>query len=786
MRLKRRFLFTWRNKSIKKVSAVLTVLVMLAVSAGGCKSAAAGTEKEQDAGQQKAMGRFVEETLDFSDKLSGDGNRLFCLSDGRLVITDRSYSFIMTKDNGKTWGTNGRSWRTEMAEEGTYLISMSVGADDTAAVIYQENTDPGQEEENTGALNPALLVVRPDQTQIEVKAETWQEDGYLYQVYVADNGRVFVSTRASSNLYEIKEDGSSRLFLTLEDGRPELIQFQGSLMVMDGYDYDGPVIYDMEKEEYLEDAVLDAFVEENYRDRDNGNGVFYDMYFFFGEEGVLYLAGEKGLYRHVIGGGAMEQVIDGELSSLGNPAYGLQGMAPLDDNEFIALFGDSRIVHYRYDPDIPSLPGKTMTVYSLEDNETIRQAVNLYQTDNPDVYIRFEVGLGKDSSVTREDALKSLNTRILAGNGPDMLVLDNMPVDSYIEKGLLLDILPVLDELEGEEELFDNIIEAVKTDDKVYAMPCEVQLPVMMTDKKYISGVNDLKGIADMMEELRREYPSGDLLGIASEKGILRLFSMTCVPAFTLEDGNIDREAVTEYLEQTKRIYDAQMGTGAGVDKIRADYEKMKEDYALYQGVTSFEDSDYLRKANFMNYVGGYTKLLCGIYDYPSLSSVQKVSDFKDSEWMPMKGQSGNVFCAQTLVGISAASENADFAKDFLKVCLGRENQSYLYYSLPVNKAAFEKSLLPEESQVGSSRFYCSVVTTKDDGSTVQLSIYWPEEEEVAVFRKCMEEADTVYREDDVLEEAVYEAGVAYIQGTKSLESAVSDIEKKISIYIAE
>lgn len=151
-----------------------------------------------------------------------------------------------------------------------------------------------------------------------------------------------------------------------------------------------------------------------------------------------------------------------------------------------------------------------------------------------------------------------------------------------------------------------------------------------------------------------------------------------------------------------------------------------------------------------------------------------------------MKGQGSNVFCAETLLGINSASKNIALSEEFLKVCLGKENQSYLYSSIPVNKAAFEESLMPDESQVNSTGFYCSVVTTMDDGSMIRLIVYWPKEEEIAAFRKCMEEADTAYIENDVLENAVYEEGTAYIQGTKSLEEAVNDIEKKVSIYLAE
>ena len=71
--------------------------------------------------------------------------------------------------------------------------------------------------------------------------------------------------------------------------------------------------------------------------------------------------------------------------------------------------------------------------------------------------------------MTRDDALKNLNTKIMAGEGPDVLVLDNMPIESYINKGLLLDLSTFAGELNGNGNLFQNVVEAVKTDDKLYA-----------------------------------------------------------------------------------------------------------------------------------------------------------------------------------------------------------------------------------------------------------------------------------------------------------------------------
>ncbi len=66
------------------------------------------------------------------------------------------------------------------------------------------------------------------------------------------------------------------------------------------------------------------------------------------------------------------------------------------------------------------------------------------------------------------------------------------------------------------------------------------------------------------------------------------------------------------------------------------------------------------------------------------------------------------------------------------------------------------------------------------------FSVYWMDEEQKSVLRAWMEEADTPYRSDYDLEEAVYAQGEAYLRGEKSLEEAVEEIERKTAIAMAE
>ncbi|MDE7281988.1 MAG: ABC transporter substrate-binding protein [Lachnospiraceae bacterium] len=785
----------------RRIPALLLATIMLFTCLTGCGKTNAdsvngtdGTLSENGGGSgsdsqggNTARGRYVEEVTDLSDRLCGHGNRIYKLSDGRLVITDNYKPLLISDDNGATWNEDNREWRTRMLDEETYIMDIAIGVDNTAAVIFNDDSSEGEEEEYI--FNPRLLVIKPDGTENLIDIPMTGDEKYPTNVGIADNGRIFVSMLGSSNLYEVKEDGSCEFFMKVQGDQPELMQFQGNLMFLDGEGYKYPLIYDMEKKEYVTDEVLADFVKENYPEGNVYSGnESYQMYFFAGEEGVLYIAGKKGLHRHVMGGSAMEQLIDGSLCTFNNPSYEISGMIMLADNEFLTIFSGGRLAHYVYDSDVAAVPGNRLNIYSLKENDTIRQAIAQYQTVYPDIAVEYEIGIAEGSSVTREDALKSLNTKIMAGEGPDILILDDMPLDSYIEKGLLMDLGAILGGLSGEDEVFTNIVQAMKKGDKVYAMPCEIQIPIIMGEEKYISQIKDLKSLADMMEELRRDNPGKALLDICTEKGIMRYFAMVCVPAWTTDGGELDKEAIAQFLEQTERIYNAQVD---GIpEKTINNYKQTNEMWIREFGELK-DDSIYLRiGSTAIDYIAGFTQLAYVAVErtdtYNDMISINKVEGFEESKWTVMNGQSSNVFCAQTLLGINAASKNAGPAEDFIKLCLSREVQKNLFYGLAVNKAAFDDNFIIDESKLGENGEYSYYSLGNEDGLYIEFVAYQSNENQIAELRKCVEAANTPYIEDTVLEYSVYDEGTRYMQGAQSLEEAVSAIEKKMSIYMAE
>lgn len=769
-----------KRKSAKRVMClILAAVILLAAGCGNPSEKGQESIKETGASPDDGMGRYLEEETDLSEELQAVCE-MKKFHNGELVITDRLAGIRTSRDGGTTWESEERQWLSQR-QNTSYIMDMGIRADGALGIIYDEYEAMG---EDGFILTPEYLLLKEDGTEIPFTLPLTEEEMYAKKIWMSDQGRVFV-TAFGDNIYEIKEDGSSQLFLTME-GRPMLLRFWENLMLIDGYDFKEPLLYDLEKGEYVEDEALGAFVNEAYGDRQFNGGSWYDLYFFFGEDGTLYMAGKEGLHRHVIGEDGVEQLIDGSLSRLGSPQYGIKGMELLENGEFLAVFNSGKLVRFTFDPDTPAVPDKKLTVYSLRESYSIRVAITAYQVTHPDVFVEYETGMGEGDALTREDALKKLNTRIMTGEGPDLLVLDEMPMDAYMEKGLLLDLGSFMEELSKEEELFENLFQAFEREGSIYAVPGEVTFPVMLGREKYVSKMKDLASVAGEIEQIREDNPGKDILGICSAEGMMKIFAAACAPAWKQENGEIDREAVGDFLTQMKRIYDAQM------DGIS---EKSVSRYESDSSWTSREfGEDWVYDLSFygvntLDYVGGYTQFMVGMNTYPwgyyDLTSAARVNGFGDTLLEPLAGQSSRVFVPQTILGINAASAQTELAEDFLKAFLGKEIQCTLG-GFGVNRSALDKSFTVDERELGEEGVYGMMGMIDEDGVEVFMDVYYPSEDKIKIFMGWMESADTPYIADTVLERNVFGEGAKYIQGDQSLQEALDAIWQQLAIYMSE
>lgn len=791
--------------SMKRFLTLILAVVVAAVSLAGCGASpivrgkgevseseidSAQAETEGDADENgvdpNAKGRYVEQEVELPVSPSRPAG-IVKLTDGTLVIPDMAGPRLISKDGGETWETDEQEWYNKILEE-YYIVDMAVLPNGDTLISGSKH---GGEWETA---DKDFLLVKEDGTRLIFDMPSSYNNEYVNHVFTSDSGRAFVQSIGSDSIYELNlEDGSAKPYLKT-DTAVAMMTFAGNTMIICDSRADMR-FYDMEKETYIEDAVWKDFMEEqyvlsNFSSSDNT----YEIYFFPGEENTFYLAGKKGLHRHVVGGSAIEQVIDGTLSSFSSPSLALQGMIMLEGEQFLTLFSDyynSKLIRYVYDPDIPTVPNQRIKAYSLKENDVLRQAISMFQNANSDAYVEYEIGMEEGSSTTRDDALKKLNTEIMSGEGPDILILDGLPVDSYIEKGVLKDLSPLLLEMTGSDALFENITNAFSKDGKMYYIPAQISMAFVAGHEKDIAQVKDLATLADAVEKLRKDNPEKDILGLYSERMVLKICALSGGAAWKKEDGRIDEAGLKEFFTQAKRIYDAQMDSLP--QKLINDFKDLDIRYQTDYSIR-YDESDFglsIMK-NVMEFsVEKEPLLLAGKvnddYSYHNVISVKRTSGNEDCIIRPLEENGQTVFIPASLLGISSSTEKEETAQALVKMMLGTEVQALMTYGLPVNVAAFEEKLKDNEEQHKTEgESYAGMYTMSEDGTEMGFDVYWPDAQEKEEFRKLMLGAKRPYVPDTMLEDAVMEAGERFLQGRGSVDETVQAVTEKVSLYMAE
>lgn len=335
--------------------------------------------------------------------------------------------------------------------------------------------------------------------------------------------------------------------MTLADGC-ELMQCRDNMLMC--VTSEKIFLYDLENKSFIEDETLDSFIADHY-ERLEWTGGGYTAYPFLCADNTICVAGDKGLYRHIIGGSAVEQVIDGELSSLSAPSNSLMAVTMNDKNEFLAAYGNGKIVRFAYDGEVSSVPDDRITVFSLHDDDLVRQAITTYQTQYPEMFVEYQVGMD-EGGVTREDALKKLNTQLLGGTGPDIIMLDGMDINTYVEKGVLKDLTDIVEEIDGQEGLYRNFIDGLASEGIPYVVPAKFYLPVLYGNGDYVNNVSDYSSMADAVERARQAYPDTNLMEVCSAGGIMRRFVPVCARRGRTTRGSLTRRKSGNFWSRAK------------------------------------------------------------------------------------------------------------------------------------------------------------------------------------------------------------------------------------------
>ncbi len=514
-------------------------------------------------------------------------------------------------------------------------------------------------------------------------------------------------------------------------------------------------------------------------------------------EQILYMGCRTGLYRYIWGGSVIEQIADGQMTALGDTQRSPRALQVLDNGAFRVMFSGNYMVEMYYDETLPSRPAKELTVYSLEENGWIRYAGQLFQKEHPDVLVRYETGMDGDNAVSREDALRNLNTRLLAGDVPDVIVMDQMDIEQYADKGVLRELDGILQPYLDDGILYQNIVEGMRMTEKnkIYSVPMMVYLPLWLGEKMYLDGEDSLEDIVAGMEKARQKHPEGAILYTLYPKDVLLQTMPVCLPAWTGEDGSLDVEKLTAYYQAVRRMWEIDC---AGFDDAgREAWQKNNMEWYAPEDMDMADIGFNFQYAVQQNF--GETWLQLGFLMTPQVgmtgihvTKANMAADWQEKEledavaYDAYTGQADNVYWARTIVGLCEQGKEPELAEAYMNLLLSDPMMRKWWLDKPRNRSGLtiRKDSLGDILDIDNIEF--GQTMGFKDPTGVNHPNFWPTEEEKQWLYQMMEDASCCYRPGTMLEECAMEVGVRVLEGELTPEEGAKEVERKMAIAMEE
>lgn len=360
-------------------------------------------------------------------------------------------------------------------------------------------------------------------------------------------------------------------------------------------------------------------------------------------EGYLFFTTEEGLYSFAPGGSVTEELIDGDRTSLGEPSLSPKAMTDGEDNSFYILAYNEKTVlcHYVYDENMPTESEITLRLYSLREDEILRQAASLFQKANPNIAVDLEIGVTGGEGITEADAVKALNTRILSGDGPDILSLDGLSLQRFLEKGILLDLGNVVG---NSAPLVIQVTNCFASDGKVCALPTAFAIPAIYGSEDLVPRIHDTSSLVSVVEQAReRNLQAKSALFAMDAAAMADTFYDSCSAAWRKSDGTLDESKLTEYCGAMKALF-------AMDEDYRTRFQGVEIDYRTGE-VTSLRGAKEVLKgsgcsAGTPEGMEGWTWALAGD------------QDLEGYEVMPLSIQAEGIFLPKHVLEILNISED--------------------------------------------------------------------------------------------------------------------------------
>jgi len=486
----------------------------------------------------------------------------------------------------------------------------------------------------------------------------------------------------------------------------------------------------------------------------------------------LYLAGTYGLYGYNLGDEDKTPIMSSMDSDFS--FYGIYQVMGLNEREFLAITsdwetGDTLTKFTKVDPeDVKEKQVITLAMASTDWG--VRRLAIQFNKSSEDYRISI---LDYDSLYGTEDdwraGLTRLNTDIVSGKVPDIILLDNtMPVDSYISKGLFADLKPFIEEDEAFalEDFMPNIIEAYSVEGKLYSLVPSFSIDTLVAKT---SEVGKERGwTVKEVQELLASKPEETqfLVNVTRDAMLQYCFTISGSQFIDWDKGtcNFNTDDFIQMLEFIKTFPE------------EVNWETMPDDF--------WDSYDSMWRE------GRAVAQFASIGDLRNFNSMEKGTFGEEITMIgfPSSDGDGSAIWPNLRFALSDKSKNKDGAWEFLRTFLLDEYQETIEYGFPLSV-----KFLKEQVQKAMERPY---YMDENNNKVEYDETAYVNGVEVIISPITKERADEIlaelsgftqiYRADDTLLTIVQEESAPYFAGQKSAKEVASIIQSRVQIYVNE
>ncbi|MEQ7049836.1 extracellular solute-binding protein [Paenibacillaceae sp. P-4] len=430
----------------------------------------------------------------------------------------------------------------------------------------------------------------------------------------------------------------------------------------------------------------------------------------------------------------------------------------------------------------PSTTEKKTVVFSTGfSNDYYKLAKQQYEAKHPNITIELQSVESDDSTIEQdmEKFVKTTNTAMLSGKGPDLINLDQLPSADYISKGLLTDMSKIIDKDFKKEDYFNNVLDGIKANGGIYGMPLYFFVYGLMGNQTFIekSGVtfDDTKWTwADFSETAKqltknadKEYYRYALGGIAPEHMLSKFVNDQYGSYIDQVNGKakFDTSNFIKMMKQVKSLYDNNIISST-------------EFSLIFNLVQINSPADYIRTLRQSEF-GGNIAYKSKLYLSPN----------------PEGGKPGATFRTYMTIGINNKSSVKPEAWDFVKFMVSEGMLSQAKSTgFSINKASYEKRAkellktgkVESDQEVGPMKGQVFEITQKDIDDLEKFV----NGANYHVLEKLMSGtislASSSQKSTNKIDQIVQEESIAYFSGQKTPEAVAELIQNRVTTVLNE